>query len=324
LLLGPTGSGKTHVVESMAQYLFGQRKAVVKVDCAEFQHSHEIAKLIGSPPGYLGHRETQPMLSQTNVDRYRTEEHPFSLVLFDEIEKASDALWQLLLGIMDKGVLKCGDGTQTDFGQCLIFMTSNLGAKDMQKAIAGGIGFPTGATQKDQNRDSDQTIYRAASAAAKKNFTPEFMNRIDKVVVFRSLTDDHLKQILELELAEVTARIYRTISANLHFTVSPAAKEFLLAEGKDPQYGARHLKRALNRFLVPAISRLVASKQLTMRDHLVVDLEDGKLVFDRLRGEDESPVSPTAGEAQHWRDFGKDFELVKPTDLECVTKPLNS
>src|SRR5215471_6527020 len=123
LFLGPTGSGKTHVVEAAAEALFGDRNAVIKIDCAEFQHSHEIAKLIGSPPGYLGHRETSPLLTQVNLERHRTERDPFTLILFDEIEKASDALWQLLLGILDKATLTLGDNRRVDFSQTMIFMT---------------------------------------------------------------------------------------------------------------------------------------------------------------------------------------------------------
>src|SRR2546423_7916525 len=115
LFLGPTGSGKTRVVESMAEALFGDSRACIKIDCAEFQHSHEIAKLIGSPPGYLGHRQTRPMLTQESLDKCRTERDPFTFVLFDEIEKASDSLWQLLLGVLDKATLTLGDNTRVDF-----------------------------------------------------------------------------------------------------------------------------------------------------------------------------------------------------------------
>src|ERR1041385_4063763 len=141
LFLGPTGSGKTHVVEAAAEILFGDRNAVIKIDCEEFQHSHEIAKLIGSPPGYLGHRETQPLLTQENLDKYRTDENPFTLVLFDEIEKASDALWQLLLGVLDKATLTLGDNRRVDFSQAIIFMTSNLGSREMSRLVDGSIGF---------------------------------------------------------------------------------------------------------------------------------------------------------------------------------------
>jgi ATP-dependent Clp protease ATP-binding subunit ClpB len=131
LFLGPTGSGKTRVVEAAAEVLFGDPNAVVKIDCAEFQHSHEIAKLIGSPPGYLGHRETSPMLTQENLDRMHTKDTKLTLVLFDEIEKASDSLWQLLLGILDKATLTLGDNRRVDFSRTIVIMTSNLGAREM-------------------------------------------------------------------------------------------------------------------------------------------------------------------------------------------------
>src|SRR6185369_2622286 len=226
LFLGPTGSGKTHVVEAAAEILFGTRNAVVKIDCAEFQHSHEIAKLIGSPPGYLGHRETAPMLTQENLDKYHTDSNPFSLVLFDEIEKASESLWQLLLGILDKATLTLGDNRRVDFSQTMIFMTSNLGAKEMSELITGSIGFTpaTGRTMADD--ELDQKIYRTASEAARRKFSPEFMNRIDKVVVFRSLKHQQLYEILDLELKGVQQRVDEGTSERFTFSVTNEAREF--------------------------------------------------------------------------------------------------
>src|SRR5215467_4000746 len=196
LFLGPTGSGKTRVVEAAAEVLFSDANAVVKIDCAEFQHSHEIAKLIGSPPGYLGHRETAPMLTQENLDKYHNDRDKLTFVLFDEIEKASDALWQLLLGILYKATLTLGDNRRVDFSKCMIFLTSNLGAKEMSELITGAIGFAPARSKKLVDDEVDQKIYRTASEAAKRKFSPEFMNRIDKVVVFRSLKAHHLRQIL--------------------------------------------------------------------------------------------------------------------------------
>src|SRR2546426_251108 len=209
LFLGPTGSGKTRVVEAAAEVLFGDPNAVVKIDCAEFQHSHEIAKLIGSPPGYLGHRETSPMLTQENLDRMHTKDTRLSLVLFDEIEKASDSLWQLLLGILDKATLTLGDNRRVDFSRTIVIMTSNLGAREMSELISGGIGFAPGKGGKSNPNDNDvdQKIYRTAVEAARRKFSPEFMNRIDKVVVFRSLKEHHLRKILDLELQDVQNRI---------------------------------------------------------------------------------------------------------------------
>ena len=281
LFLGPTGSGKTRVVEAASEVLFGDSNLVTKIDCAEFQHSHEIAKLIGSPPGYLGHRETSPMLTQENIDRSHTETLKFSLVLFDEIEKASDALWQLLLGILDKATLTLGDNRRVDFSSSIVIMTSNLGAREMSEMISGGIGFaPKPGVDPG---DIDQKIYRTAQEAARRKFSPEFMNRIDKVVVFRSLREEHLQQILEIELNAVQERIMRGSGEKFIFKCTDEAKQFLLDEGIEFKYGARHLKRAIERFLVFPLSNLVATGQIGLGDLLLVDYskEAGKLTFSK-------------------------------------------
>ncbi len=284
LFLGPTGSGKTRVVEAAAEVLFGDANLVTKIDCAEFQHSHEIAKLIGSPPGYLGHRETSPMLTQENLDRSHTETTKLSLVLFDEIEKASDALWQLLLGILDKATLTLGDNRRVDFSRSIVIMTSNLGAREMSELISGGIGFAPKSGVVDA--EVDQKIYRTALEAAKRKFSPEFMNRIDKVVVFRSLHSEHLTEILEIELRAVQRRITEGSGEKFVFKCTQAAKNFLLEEGIDFKYGARHLKRSIERFLVYPLSNLIATNQVGMGDLLIVDYspEIGKLVFAKDAG----------------------------------------
>src|SRR5213592_1276450 len=150
LFLGPTGSGKTRLVEAAAETLAGDARAVIKIDCAEFQHSHEIAKLIGSPPGYLGHRETHPLLSQEVLNQYHTDKMKLSFVLFDEIEKASDALWNLLLGVLDKATLTLGDNRRVDFSRALIFMTSNLGPTEMNAILRPRLGFT--AVDSDRNQ----------------------------------------------------------------------------------------------------------------------------------------------------------------------------
>jgi ATP-dependent Clp protease ATP-binding subunit ClpA len=275
LFLGPTGSGKTRVVEAAAEVLFSDPNAVVKIDCAEFQHSHDIAKLIGSPPGYLGHRETTPLLSQDNLDRFHTPDTELSLVLFDEIEKASDALWSLLLGILDKATLTLGDNRRVDFSRTFIVMTSNLGAREMSDLMTGGIGFAAGKKANGGiNPDLDQQINRTAVEAARRKFSPEFMNRIDKVVVFRSLNEQHLRRILELELQAVQDRIMRSASTKFLFQCSPAFKEILLQDGIDYRYGARHLKRSVERSLVLPLSNLVASGQVQFGDSVYVDVDE--------------------------------------------------
>ena len=273
LFLGPTGSGKTHVVEAAAEVLSGDRNAFVKVDCAEFQHSHEIAKLIGSPPGYLGHRETAPMLTQESLDKHHTERDPFTLVLFDEIEKASDSLWQLLLGILDKGTLTLGDNRKVDFSQTIIILTSNLGAREMSELITGSIGFAPARSASLVEDDLDQKIYRTALDAARKKFSPEFMNRIDKVVVFRSLKQLELRAILDLEVAAVQHRIDDGAGERFVFRLTDEAREFLLSEGIEFRYGARHLKRAIERFLVNPLASLSATRQVGLGDVVIVDID---------------------------------------------------
>ena len=287
LFLGPTGSGKTRVIEAAAEVLYGDANAVVKIDCAEFQHSHEIAKLIGSPPGYLGHRETSPMLTQENLDRMHTDDLKLSLILFDEIEKASDSLWQLLLGILDKATLTLGDNRRVDFSRSMVIMTSNLGAREMSELISGGIGFAPGKGGKNINdTDVDQKIYRTAVESARRKFSPEFMNRIDKVVVFRSLKEHHLRQILDLELQAVQDRIMASAGTKFVFQCSDTAKDMLLREGLDFKYGARHLKRSVERFLVYPLSNLVATNQVGLGDLVRIDLDDlsHKLIFSKHSG----------------------------------------
>jgi ATP-dependent Clp protease ATP-binding subunit ClpA len=287
LFLGPTGSGKTRVVEASAGVLFDDEHAVVKIDCAEFQHSHEIAKLIGSPPGYLGHRETSPMLTQENLDKNHTEDTKLSFVLFDEIEKASDSLWQLLLGILDKATLTLGDNRSVDFSNTIVIMTSNLGAREMSDMISGGIGFaPVKANSNPDDTEIDTKIYRTALEAAKRKFSPEFMNRIDKVVVFRSLKEHHLRKILDIELASVQDRITESAGTKFAFECSDSAKEMLLQEGIDLKYGARHLKRSIERFLVYPLSNLVATQQLETGDLVSVDYDEKeeKLTFSKQAG----------------------------------------
>jgi ATP-dependent Clp protease ATP-binding subunit ClpB len=279
LFLGPTGSGKTRVVEATAEALFGDARACIKIDCAEFQHSHEIAKLIGSPPGYLGHRETHPLLTQEALNQWHTEKLKLSILLFDEIEKASDSLWQLLLGILDKATLTLGDNRRVDLSNCIIIMTSNLGATEMGNLVNGGLGFAPKAVQVDSALDDK--INRTAVDAARRKFSPEFMNRIDKVVVFKTLRSEDLEQILEIELGMVQQRVLMAAGANQFvFNCTAKVKNYLLAEGTDPKYGARHLKRAIEKNIVFPLANLVATGQVKLGDFVRIDLlGENKLTF---------------------------------------------
>jgi ATP-dependent Clp protease ATP-binding subunit ClpA len=272
LFLGPTGSGKTRIVEAAAEILFGDPRALIKVDCAEFQHSHEIAKLIGSPPGYLGHRETHPLITQEELAQHHTEKLQLSFLLFDEIEKASDSLWQLLLGILDKATLTLGDNRRVDLSQTMIFLTSNLGGGEITKLMTGGMGF---AQPKDKSEDRlDHKVERTAQEAAKKKFSPEFMNRLDKVVVFHPLRHEQLEQILEIELEMVQQRVLDTRRGQFLFRVTSAARRFLLQEGTDIKYGARHLKRAIEKYVVYPLASLLATEQIWFGDILVIDWDE--------------------------------------------------
>jgi ATP-dependent Clp protease ATP-binding subunit ClpB len=324
LFLGPTGTGKTRVVEAAAEVLFGHSTVVTKIDCAEFQHSHEIAKLIGSPPGYLGHRETSPLLTQENLDRSHKEGAELSLLLFDEIEKASDSLWQLLLGILDKATLTLGDNRQVDFSRTIVIMTSNLGAREMSELIGGGIGFaPAPGARNDGGADVDQKIGRTAVEAAKRKFSPEFMNRIDTIVVFRSLNENHLRQILNLELQAVQHRIMVSAGTKFIFQCSREAKEMMLKEGIDFRYGARHLKRAIERLLVYPLSNLVATNQVELGDLIQVDVssETGQLMFlKHAAGALISAIPDSSVEPETGNDQSKGLGARAPRESDEVGK----
>jgi ATP-dependent Clp protease ATP-binding subunit ClpA len=280
LFLGPTGSGKTRTVEATAEALVQNPRAVIKIDCAEFQHSHEIAKLIGSPPGYLGHRETHPLLSQEVINQHHTDTIKLSFILFDEIEKASDALWNLLLGILDKATLTLGDNRKVDFSKAMIFMTSNLGASEMSALVSPKLGFGKNCLQEAEKTATDQLnkkMSRSGIEAARRKFTPEFMNRIDKVVVFKPLGVPELRRILDLELGQVQQRVLQSPTEKAFvFTVSDGGKDFLLAEGTDVKYGARHLKRAIQQHLVHPLSNLLATNQVTTGDWIQADYDTDK------------------------------------------------
>jgi ATP-dependent Clp protease ATP-binding subunit ClpB len=295
LLLGPTGSGKTRIVEAAAEILFGDARAVIKVDCAEFQHSHEIAKLIGSPPGYLGHRETHPLITQEALAACHTDKLKLSFLLFDEVEKASDALWQLLLGILDKATLTLGDNRKVDLSQTVIFLTSNLGGGEIAELMQGGMGFIQPKDKPDAGLE--QKVERTAVEAARRKFSPEFMNRLDKVVVFHPLGKEQLQEVLDIELGQVQQRVLDTAKGQFLFRVTPAGRDFLLQEGTDQRYGARHLKRAIERHVVYPLANLLATDQVNLGDLVRIDWDKthNRLTF--VREGEGALVEPTAKRA---------------------------
>jgi len=300
LFLGPTGSGKTRIVEATAECLLKNPRAVIKIDCGEFQHSHEIAKLIGSPPGYLGHRETHPLLSQEVLSQYHTDQMKVSFVLFDEIEKASDALWNLLLGILDKATLTLGDNRKVDFSRAMIFMTSNLGATEMSALMNPKVGFcapeqarRTAAGEIDEKLNVK--LKNTSVEAARRKFTPEFINRLDKIVTFRPLGSEDLRRILDIELNLVQQRIFSTNPERAFiFKITEAGKGHLLEEGTDVKYGARHLKRAIERLVVQPISNLIATDQVRGGDWVKVDFDSGERCMTFTREAEGLPVTAMA------------------------------
>ncbi|HEX8091204.1 MAG TPA: AAA family ATPase [Blastocatellia bacterium] len=304
LFLGPTGTGKTRSIEAAAEILFGSPNSFIRVDCAEFQHSHEIAKLIGSPPGYLGHRETPPILTQEHINSYHTDRVKLTLVLFDEIEKASDALWQLLLGVLDKATLTLGDNRRVDFSRTIVVMTSNLGARDMEKLTESKLGFSVPCNTPVEILNNH--LGKVGVEAARKKFSPEFMNRIDKVVVFRQLSHESMQQILELELQAVQRRVLTVGGGRFILRYTDRTKQFLLREGTDAKYGARPLKRTIERNVVLPLSNLIATRQIGEGDILLVDVgkDECSLMFMKqnvtsiFSSKYESPFGRKAGAKQ--------------------------
>jgi ATP-dependent Clp protease ATP-binding subunit ClpA len=301
LFLGPTGTGKTRSIEAAAEILFGSPNAFIRIDCAEFQHSHEIAKLVGSPPGYLGHRETPPILTQEHINSYHTERVKLTLILFDEIEKASDALWQLLLGVLDKATLTLGDNRRVDFSRTIVVMTSNLGAREMEKLTEMRLGFSVAMSAPVEILNNH--LSKVGVEAARKKFSPEFMNRIDKTVVFKQLSRESMQQILELELQAVQRRAVTIGGGRFVLRYTDRAKQFLLAEGTDAKYGARPLKRTIERNVVLPLSNIIATRQIGDGEIVLVDLagDQNSLVFMKQNvtgvfpGRYESPFGRKSG-----------------------------
>jgi len=270
LFLGPTGVGKTYTVEMLAEIICGKAEAVLKVDCAEFQHSHEIAKLVGSPPGYLGHLETTALLCSARLNQYTTKKNKVSFVLFDEIEKASDALWNLLLGILDKGILTLGNNEVVDFSNTMIFMTSNLGVTEVNKTFSGKASMGFSHKEYSPSKGTKDDIIKAAMI---KNFSPEFINRIDKISIYDSLGKEEIAKILDLELDKIRDRVLA--GHYMDFTFSNEAKLWISNKGVDYKYGARYLKRCLQVNVVNSVCNLINSCQATEGNTIVVDYIEG-------------------------------------------------
>lgn len=274
LLLGPTGSGKTHTVESLATVLHGSAKKLLKVDCGEFQSDHEVAKLIGSPPGYLGHRETEAMLAQKRINDSASNESNITLILFDEIEKAAPAMHRMLLGILDKATLRLGDNTSVNFERCLIFLTSNLGAKAMQKSAKPDFGFESMLPAK---KETPTKLNAIGVGAVKRKFSPEFVNRIDSVITYQPLNQAGCERILDHILADFSGLITQRLGVRLFFTeVATAARNELLKLGVSTEFGARELKRVVQRNFIQPVAAMVAAGEIPAGSTVILTIRRGK------------------------------------------------
>lgn len=256
LLLGPTGTGKTRTVEALAEVLHGSEKALLKIDCGEFQLEHEVAKLIGAPPGYLGHRETQPMLTQQKLNLATSERSSLSLVLFDEIEKAAPSLTRLLLGVLDKAVLRLGDNSTVNFERSLIFFTSNLGSAAMMRQLKPVFGFQ--AALPGALEETGRKLSAIGEQAARRKFSPEFLNRIDRIITYRPLDQESLAGILDLHIEELRRHVSNRLGPRgFDVEVPEETRRQILKKGASLEYGARELKRTLHRHLVQPLAALL-------------------------------------------------------------------
>lgn len=283
LFLGPTGSGKTKLVEEFCNALYNDENRCVKIDCGEFQHTHEIAKLIGSPPGYLGHKETPARLKQSTLDGLHTTDFPFSIILFDEIEKASDALWHLLLSILDKATITLGDNTSTNFSKSIILMTSNAGSVKMTKAVDGGMGFQFIPTE---SYVDDDEIARIGIDAAKKKFTPEFINRLDRMVAFHTLSKEQIAEVANKEIDRLQRTILIKSNPIIFFRCTPACKQQLIDEGFDPKYNGRHIRRVVERQLGLPLAKIISQRLVvpSTQNYVMCDFKEGKYEFGLVEG----------------------------------------
>jgi ATP-dependent Clp protease ATP-binding subunit ClpA len=296
LLLGPTGTGKTRTVEALAEALHGSSKNLLKVDCGEFQMEHEVAKLIGAPPGYLGHRETQPMLSQQKLTSVTSDKSALSLVLFDEIEKAAPSLTRLLLGVLDRGILRLGDNSVVNFEKSLVFLTSNLGAREMMREISPDFGFQS-ASGGARKEDVTAKLQNVALVAVRKKFSPEFVNRIDHVITYQPLDAESFAAITDHEIDSLQNHVNTRLGTRC-FTIEVPfdSRQWLIEKGTSPEYGARELKRTIHKHLTQPLATLVAKNQIEpgTRVRVQVAPDSESLVLRATKaGEAAAPAHPT-------------------------------
>jgi len=316
LLLGPTGTGKTRTVEALAEVLHGSIKNVLKIDCGEYQMEHEVAKLIGAPPGYLGHRETQPVLSQQRLASVTSDKCALSLVLFDEIEKAAPSLTRLLLGVLDKGVLRLGDNSTVNFEKSLVFLTSNLGAREMMKEINPDFGFQAGAMK--ERPDLTHKLQNIALVAVRKKFSPEFVNRIDCVITYQPLTAESLSAIVDHQILDLQNHVNTRLGTRcFNIEVPFGTRQWFIKHGTSSEFGARELNRTIHRNLTQPLATMVATNQIDPGSRVRVEPSaDGSKLDIKLTGreEDEMPAHPTVLLVDDNRDLLHFLERLMAND----------
>ncbi|MCW5963773.1 MAG: ATP-dependent Clp protease ATP-binding subunit [Bryobacterales bacterium] len=290
LLLGPTGTGKTRTAEVVAEALHGSDRQLLRVDCGEYQLDHEVAKLVGAPPGYLGHRETQAVLSQQRLESISSEYSRLSVVLFDEIEKAAPSMTRILLGILDKAFLRTGDNNPVSFENSIIFLSSNLGVNEMARLSRQGMGFLQGCEALSSGTGAaearERKLHETAMFAVRKRFAPEFLNRIDAFLTYRPLGRDTLEAILEQLLMDVQVHLdVRLGLQTFQLCFTDECREFLLETGSSIEFGARELKRSIQHWVLQPLASMVIHKQAPPAQRMQVDFsaKEGRTVFRLLR-----------------------------------------
>ena len=268
LFLGPTGVGKTELCKSLAEAMFGDETAMVRIDMSEYMERHTVSRLIGSPPGYVGHEEGGQLTEKVR-------RKPYSVILFDEIEKAHEDVWNVLLQILDDGRITDSQGRTVDFKNAVIVMTSNIGAKRLT-AAGGRLGFSAGT--EDASQDGERQFQEAREAVLgelRQTFRPEFLNRIDDIIVFRALTEEDIREVARRMLRAVSARME---AMGVRLDASDEAVAELAREGFDPKYGARPLRRAIQSTGEDAVAEKLLDGTLKAGDTAKLTVEDEKLL----------------------------------------------
>jgi ATP-dependent Clp protease ATP-binding subunit ClpC len=277
IFLGPTGVGKTHLAKTLAEYMFGDAAALIQIDMSEYMDAHNVSRLVGAPPGYVGYEEGGQLSEKVR-------RRPYSVVLFDEIEKAHPDIWNLLLQILEDGVVTDSLGRKVDFRNTIIIMTSNVGADLIRKNMVMGFGVKSDEHNYDQMKEKMLT-------ESKRVFKPEFLNRLDDIIVFHSLTREDLTKIVDIEVSKVHTRLK---SREITFRLTPEATAFLIEKGYDPAYGARPLRRAVERYLEDPMAEEILKGTIKNGDFVVVGEKDKALTFTVGADTPPAPVTPSA------------------------------